>query len=150
FSDFVILDEASGGVGVLKVPSTPREPSDAVLAGLALLAERGLARGRVGYFSHGTTIATNALLEGKGARVGLLITRGFRAVQDVQDQTRGAGPRCTTSSTSGRRCSFPRSGPAKCPSGWTTAARCSSPWTPMPRAPRSAACWRRASIRSPS
>src|SRR5947209_861583 len=39
FSDFVILDEASGDVGVLKVPSTPREPSDAVLAGLARLAE---------------------------------------------------------------------------------------------------------------
>jgi N-methylhydantoinase A len=92
FSDFVILDEASGDVAVLKVPSTPREPSDAVLAGLVRLAQMGLARGWVRFFSHGTTIATNALLEGKGARVGLLITRGFRAVQEVQDQTRGAGP----------------------------------------------------------
>src|SRR5215212_3548698 len=83
FSDFVILDEASGALQVLKVPSTPRDPSEAILDGLGKLEQAGLPRGSVHYFSHGTTIATNALLEGKGARAGLLITRGFRAVQEV-------------------------------------------------------------------
>lgn len=91
FSDFVVLDEGTGRLSVLKVPSTPQDPSDAVLLGLQQLATAGLQGGSVRFFSHGTTIATNALLEGKGARTGLLITRGFRAVQEVQDQTRGAG-----------------------------------------------------------
>ncbi len=91
FSDFVVLDEETGRLSVLKVPSTPEDPSDAVLMGLQQLAAAGLQGGSVRFFSHGTTIATNALLEGKGARTGLLITKGFRAVQEVQDQTRGAG-----------------------------------------------------------
>ncbi|MFN0073422.1 MAG: hydantoinase/oxoprolinase family protein [Chloroflexota bacterium] len=92
FSDFVILDESSGRLDVLKVPSTPADPSEAIHDGLHRLSEAGLPRGSVQFFSHGTTIATNALLEGKGAVTGLLITRGFRAVQEVQDQTRGSGP----------------------------------------------------------
>jgi N-methylhydantoinase A len=92
FSDFVILDESSGRLDVLKVPSTPADPSVAVHDGLGQLTQAGMPRGSVQFFSHGTTIATNALLEGKGAVTGLLITGGFRAVQEVQDQTRGSGP----------------------------------------------------------
>src|SRR5262249_27800073 len=91
FTDFVVLEEATGRLRVLKVPSTPADPSAAILDGLERLAAQGLAPDRVQFFSRGTTIATNALLEGKGACTGLLITGGFRAVQDVQDQTRGAG-----------------------------------------------------------
>lgn len=91
FSDFVILDEATGRVSILKVPSTPRDPSIAVLNGLEQLGQRGMRRGGVRFFSHGTTVSTNALLEGKGATVGLLITRGFGAIQEVRDQTRGTG-----------------------------------------------------------
>lgn len=91
FSDFVILNEASGGVLILKVPSTPSDPSIAVLNGLQQLGRQGMPRGGVRFFSHGTTVSTNALLEGKGATVGLLITRGFRAIQEVRDQTRGTG-----------------------------------------------------------
>ena len=92
FSDFVILDESSGQIRILKVPSTPADPSQAVANGLAELVESGLTPARIAFFCHGTTVATNALLEGKGARAGLLITRGMRAVQEVQDQTRGNGP----------------------------------------------------------
>lgn len=92
FSDFVILDEGTGGLTVLKVPSTPEDPSIAVLDGLRQLAKIGVAGPGVTFFSHGTTIATNALLEGKGATAGLLVTQGFRGIQEVQDQTRGAGP----------------------------------------------------------
>jgi N-methylhydantoinase A len=92
FSDFVVLHEDTGRLQVLKVPSTPADPSEAVLDGLRQLAAEGLELADVAFFAHGTTITTNALLEGKGARAALLITRGFDAVQDVQDQSRGSGP----------------------------------------------------------
>ena len=49
---------------------------------------RGIPPAEIGFFSHGTTITTNALLEMRGAKVGLLITKGFRAVQEVQNQAR--------------------------------------------------------------
>jgi N-methylhydantoinase A len=92
FSDFVILDEGTGEIRTLKVPSTPADPSQAVVNGLSELVASGVTPDQVVFFSHGTTVATNALLEGKGAKAGLLITKGFRAVQEVQDQTRGNGP----------------------------------------------------------
>ncbi|HZR99090.1 MAG TPA: hydantoinase/oxoprolinase family protein [Chloroflexota bacterium] len=92
FSDFVILDETTGEASILKVPSTPRDPSLAVLDGVARLAARGVSPTDVSFFSHGTTVATNTLLEEKGAKTGLLITEGFRGIYEVQDQTRGYGP----------------------------------------------------------
>ena len=49
---------------------------------------RGVAPAEIGFFAHGTTITTNALLEMRGAKVGLLITKGYRAVQEVQNQAR--------------------------------------------------------------
>jgi len=91
FSDFVVLDEASGAVRVLKVPSTPRDPSLAVLDGVGRLAGDGVPAPSISFFSHGTTVATNALLEEKGAVTGLLVTEGFRGIYEVQDQTRGYG-----------------------------------------------------------
>ncbi len=92
FSDFVVLDEATGEVSILKVPSTPHDPSEAVLEGVGRLTGRGVAPSDVTFFSHGTTVATNTLLEEKGARTGLLVTEGFRGIYEVQDQTRGYGP----------------------------------------------------------
>src|SRR4051794_12620134 len=89
FSDFVVLDEGSGDVAIQKVPSTPSDPSLAVLDGIRRLAERGVAADSVTFFSHGTTVATNTLLEEKGAATGLLVTEGFRGIYEVQDQTRG-------------------------------------------------------------
>ncbi len=98
FSDFVYLNETTGAVTITKVPSTPDDPSRAILAGIeALIAPSsgavGAAAGaaEVSYFCHGTTVGTNALLEGKGVRTGLLVTRGFRGIYEVAEQARPYG-----------------------------------------------------------
>src|SRR4051812_27544781 len=74
FSDFVILDESTGAIRVLKLPSTPADPSLAVLDGVSRLTASGVPPAAIAFFSHGTTVATNALLESKGATTGLLVT----------------------------------------------------------------------------
>ena len=92
FSDFVFFDEDSGEIHVAKTPSTPREPFQAVLDGMREFLDRGVSAGDVSFFSHGTTVGTNALLEEKGAVTGLLVTRGFRGIYEVMEQSRGYGP----------------------------------------------------------
>ncbi|HEU4341440.1 MAG TPA: hydantoinase/oxoprolinase family protein [Candidatus Binatia bacterium] len=92
FSDFVFFNETSGEVAITKVPSTPKEPFQAVLNGIKELIDRGVAAGDISFFSHGTTVGTNALLEEKGAQTGLLVTEGFRGIYEVMEQTRGYGP----------------------------------------------------------
>jgi N-methylhydantoinase A len=87
-TDLVLLDPATGDVMVEKVASTPRNPALGVLEGLAKFKAKGIAPGSIAFFAHGTTITTNALLEMRGAKVGLLITKGFRAVQEIQSQAR--------------------------------------------------------------
>src|SRR6516164_1551388 len=85
FSDFVYLNEETGELSIAKLPSTPDDPSCAILAGIdALLATAGEAAD-IGYFCHGTTVGTNALLEGKGVRTGLLVTEGFRGIYPVRE-----------------------------------------------------------------
>lgn len=91
FTDFVAVDETGTDIHTLKIPSTPHDPAAGVAAGLRALAAHGVDPAGVSLFSHGTTLATNALLEERGARIGLLITRGFRGVYEVMDQTRGVG-----------------------------------------------------------
>jgi N-methylhydantoinase A len=91
FTDFVAVDETGAHVHTLKVPSTPHDPAIAMAAGLRALSARGIDPAAVSLFSHGTTLAANALLEGRGAPIGLLVTRGFRGIYEVMDQTRGAG-----------------------------------------------------------
>src|SRR5206468_904786 len=81
---------AGGGTTLAKVPSTPADPSLGVLEGLALLAgrlgvERGALLGATERIVHGTTVATNALLERKGARTGLLTTQGHRDVIEMRE-----------------------------------------------------------------
>src|SRR5712691_3219365 len=89
FTDLVAIDE--GGATVLaKVPSTPEDPSLGVLDGLSQLAGRlGLERDALlaatDRIVHGTTVATNALLERKGARLGLLTTEGHRDVIEMRE-----------------------------------------------------------------
>src|SRR5216683_6300084 len=91
FSDFVYLNEESGELSIAKLPSTPDDPSRAILAGIeALLATAGEGAD-IGYFCHGTTVGTNALLEGKGVRTGLLVTEGFRGIYPVGEQARPYG-----------------------------------------------------------
>jgi len=92
FSDFVYLDEASGKVSITKVASTPDDPSRAILQGIEALTARGVPANAIGFFCHGTTVGTNALLEGKGVRTGLLVTEGFRGIYPVAEQARPYGP----------------------------------------------------------
>jgi N-methylhydantoinase A len=87
-TDLVLLDEATGTLMIEKVSSTPKNPALGVLAGVARFLARGIKPQDIEFFAHGTTITTNALLEMRGARVGLLITQGFRAVQEIQTQAR--------------------------------------------------------------
>ena len=89
FTDLVAIDPA-GITTLAKVPSTPEDPSLGVLDGLAALADRlGLQRaallGDTDRIVHGTTVATNALLEHKGARTGLLTTEGHRDVVEMRE-----------------------------------------------------------------
>ena len=73
-TDLVLLDTATGGLLIEKVASTPRNPALGVLDGIGKFIARGIAPDEIGFFAHGTTITTNALLEMRGAKVGLLIT----------------------------------------------------------------------------
>ena len=87
-TDLVLLDSATGQLRVEKVASTPKNPALGVLDGIARFAARGIDPQDIAFFGHGTTITTNALLEMRGAKVGLLLTKGYRAVQEVQNQAR--------------------------------------------------------------
>jgi len=89
FTDFAILDEATGRVWVHKQLSTPTEPAAAVLDGIpVLLGKAGALIGEVGVIVHGTTLVTNAVIERKGACVGMLVTAGFRDVLDIGRELR--------------------------------------------------------------
>ncbi len=91
-TDLVLLDTQTGLLHVEKVSSTPANPSEGVLQGVGRFLANGIAASEIGFFAHGTTITTNALLEMRGARVGLLITRGFNAIQETQNQARDGNP----------------------------------------------------------
>ena len=85
FTDFVLLDEGRDQLRVHKVLSTPDNPAKAVLAGL-----RHLLNGAAADIVHGSTVATNALLERKGAKAALVTTAGFEDVLEIGRQTRAA------------------------------------------------------------
>jgi N-methylhydantoinase A len=85
FTDLLALDPESGTFRVAKVPSTPEDQSVGFIAGLGAL-ETDLAA--VAALVHGTTVATNAVLERKGARCGLITTAGFRDVLELGRRTR--------------------------------------------------------------
>ena len=89
FTDLVLVGE-TGTVSFGKTPSNPEDQSLGVMAGLEMMAEReGLSLAALlevtGRIVHGTTVATNALLERKGARVGLLTTEGHRDVLEMRE-----------------------------------------------------------------
>jgi len=92
FSDFVFFNEETGKISITKVSSTPKEPFQAVLNGVQELLDQGVPAKEISFFCHGTTVGTNTLLEGKGAKTGLLVTSGFRGIYEVMEQTRGYGP----------------------------------------------------------
>jgi N-methylhydantoinase A len=74
---------------VFKLPSVPGDPSEGILGGIRAIAERdAVAPSALGFVAHGTTVATNALLERRGARTALLTTRGFRDLLEIARQKR--------------------------------------------------------------
>src|SRR3954471_20956425 len=76
FTDLFLVDDDRAQQWRVKTPSTPRDPSDGVLTGVErICAEAGIAPGDLRNLVHGTTVATNAVLESKGARVGLVTTQ---------------------------------------------------------------------------
>ena len=84
FTDLLLFDEADGRFWRHKTPSTPHDSSEGVLTGVrAICDSAGVAAGDIELFLHGTTVATNAVLEGKGARVGLVTTKGYRQVLQI-------------------------------------------------------------------
>src|SRR3954462_7840925 len=87
-TDLVLLDTATGGLLIEKVSGTPKNLALGGLNGVAKFIAQGIVPDEIGFFAHGTTRTTNALLEMRGAKVGLLITQGYRAVQEIQNQAR--------------------------------------------------------------
>ena len=84
FTDLLLINEDSGETHSAKVPSTPEDPSIAVLNGIDRIAsETDIDLAEVGRVMHGTTIATNAVLTGRGSKVGLVTTKGYKQVLQV-------------------------------------------------------------------
>src|SRR6201997_721004 len=89
FTDVCLFEESSGRIAVWKVSSTPADPSQAVAEGVRQgLAENGAQAKDVAYFGHGTTVATNALIQHRGAPTGLITSDGFRDLLEIGRQKR--------------------------------------------------------------
>lgn len=84
FADFAVLDEDSGTIRTMKVFSRPDAPGSEVLAGIAQLQERhGIAAADISYFTHGTTVGVNAVVQRRGLKLALITTRHFEDVLDI-------------------------------------------------------------------
>ena len=89
FTDVALIEEASGRIGVAKVPTTPGDLAQGVLAALeSAMRRHGVAPAEVGLLSHATTVVTNAILQERGARAALITTRGFRDVLELRRSAR--------------------------------------------------------------
>ncbi len=89
FTDFILYDNEEGRVTLHKRLTTPKDPSEAALQGLQeLVAMRGITLAEVHEIIHGTTLVTNAVIERKGAPLGLLTTRGFRDILEMGAEQR--------------------------------------------------------------
>ena len=92
FTDVVLFDSETGETAVHKVPTTPEDPSRGVMRGvLELCRSVAIDPGAITHVYHGTTIATNAVLEYKGARTGMITTKGYRDII----HSAGISGRCT-------------------------------------------------------
>ena len=84
FTDLLLVDEASGATWSAKVPSTPQDQSVGVLSGLErVCGKAGISPKQIDHVMHGTTVATNTVLTGTGAKCGLVTTRGYRQVLQI-------------------------------------------------------------------
>lgn len=88
FTDIVALQEDTGEMHLAKVPSTPDDPANGFIDGIEhIVASSKIDASDIGAVFHGTTVATNAILERKYSELGLIITRGYREVLEVARQT---------------------------------------------------------------
>ncbi|MCJ9713271.1 hydantoinase/oxoprolinase family protein, partial [Bordetella hinzii] len=84
FTDFAVLDAADNTIRTLKVLSRPDQPGAEVIQGLGILGERdGIAPAEVEYFTHGTTVGVNTVIQRSGARLALFTTRNFEDVLEL-------------------------------------------------------------------
>lgn len=89
FTDICLFEEETGRVAVWKLSSTPADPSSAIAEGVAQgMARLGADPAAIAYFGHGTTVATNALIQHRGVRTGLITTQGFRDLLEIGRQKR--------------------------------------------------------------
>ena len=89
FTDAVLISEATGKVHIAKVLSTPKDPSVGFLTAVAhILIKAGITAERVSFMVHGTTVATNALIEGKTPKTAFVTTAGFRDMLEIARQVR--------------------------------------------------------------
>jgi N-methylhydantoinase A len=89
FTDFTLHNTGNGSLRHFKVPSTPADPSEAIEVGLrALIDAHGIAPDAISFVGHGTTIATNMVIERRGVTTGLITTKGFRDVLEIGRQVR--------------------------------------------------------------
>src|SRR5437870_10439143 len=92
FTDIVCVDGKTGAMRVTKVASTPSNPAIALVRGVdAILVQPELPADAVAGLAHGTTVATNALLQGDIASLGLIVTEGFRHIIEIARQAVPAG-----------------------------------------------------------
>ena len=84
FTDFVLADPRNDSLIYYKEPSTPDEPSRALIDGLkSLLEKAGISSGEVATIMHGTTIGLNAIIQRRGASIGLVVTKGYRDILEI-------------------------------------------------------------------
>ncbi|MGH7210786.1 MAG: hydantoinase/oxoprolinase N-terminal domain-containing protein, partial [Acetobacteraceae bacterium] len=89
FTDLCLFDTTSGAIRVWKLASTPDDPSRAIADGVAeAVAREGAAISAIAYLGHGTTVATNALIQHRGVRTGLITTEGFSDLLEIGRQKR--------------------------------------------------------------
>ena len=89
FTDLALFEQETGELTLAKVPSTPADPSQGVVHGIRhLIEQHGIAPDSIAFLIHGTTVATNAVLEGKGIPTALLATEGFGDILDIVRQDR--------------------------------------------------------------
>jgi N-methylhydantoinase A len=88
FTDVVAVDEATGRTTTTKTPSTPADPAEGFLTGVRKVLDLlGLDGGAITAVSHGTTVATNQLLEGRLDRIGFITTEGYESVLEIARQS---------------------------------------------------------------
>lgn len=90
FTDFAVFDESTGKISSMKTFSRPDEPGAEVIEGVRLLQERyGISPEEISYFTHGTTVGINTVIQRRGLKLALFVTRNF---EDVLELGRLKGP----------------------------------------------------------